>query len=128
MSKEYWTEVMKFENSPESQERYKHLEGLYRDCWKNRSMLQEIDLVPDGNHCSQNKMIDPRLKLPKLAPENLSRRRRISTDEKPKLLNKVIFRARRNSVNSYYSKKSSGTLYNQDKPLDKQNLIIKSRR
>ena len=127
MPKEYWTEVLKFENSFESQERYKHLEELYRDLWKNRSMVEEIDLTPNSKAYVESLTFSQGSKLPRIYTGR-SNRRRVTSIEQPRLLNRVNLQGRRNSVDLNYPKRSSVTLDYQNKPLEKQSLAFKSRR
>lgn len=89
MSKEYWSQVLEFESSKELADRYKHLEGLYKDCWHDRSMLAELNLHQNHNETHKNKATLERIRLPSIDKPKIARRR-LSLVDLPNLITSVF--------------------------------------
>ena len=87
--KRYWAQVLEFESSKESADRYKHLEGLYKDCWSDRSMLAELNLHPNHIQTTKNKKIFERIRLPSIEKPKIACRR-LSLVDLPNLITSVF--------------------------------------
>jgi hypothetical protein len=88
MSKEYWAQVLEFESSAEVSARYKHLENLYKEYWRDRSMLAELNLQ-DQNHEKSSSRCSQDSKLPSINHSKFHHRR-LSSMNLPSLIPSVF--------------------------------------
>lgn len=100
MSKDYWMDVLNFEISPECQKHYKNLESMYRDCWENRSILQEIDLAPISITSASINPTNPKMKLPRLTIKSNNKFRQTSLKSSETPLKQFFPQRRKSSIPS----------------------------
>jgi hypothetical protein len=125
MSKEYWAQVLEFESSPEMSDRYKHLEGLYKDCWRDRSMLAELNLHPIHIETPQNKASIERIKLPSIDQPKATRRR-LSLIDLPNLITSVFNSNLKSSRQSQFKRRNPIKTSSRHSSLSRKSQLIQS--